>query len=219
MANFEAVGYIQNVQQGVVTIVVPNVDREYLIEHREISEVRVTFTDGRTITPRQRKAIFATLRDISRWCGHTVEELEAWFKVEAILKTGQDWFSLSDTDVSTAKEMLSCIIDFCVKHGVPCKESLLKRAEDIGRYLYACLIHKNCCICGAQADDINADLHHVDVIGSASRKTTEHIGRRAMALCRPHHDECRDIGQDTFDKRYNVFGIEIDKTIARLYNL
>jgi len=217
---FEVVGYIQSVLNGNATIVAPLLNRDYLVEHQEIQQVRVIFTDGRTITPRQRAAIYACLGDIAEWTGigyKYIEELCARFKLEVIRRTGQEYFSLSDTDVSTARLMLSLIIDYCVENGVPCEgkgESLLKRCEDTGRYLYACLIYKKCCICG-----ISGELHHVDAVGSAHRATTVHIGREAMALCRIHHDECHKLGRETFEQRYNVFGVKIDKTIAKVYKL
>jgi len=212
----EAVGYIQNVQQGVVTVVVPNIDKDYLIEHREITEVGVKFPDGRTITADQRKKIYATLRDISENSGYSPDETKAIMKYEYIAKTGNPYFSLSNTDVTTANMFLDFLVEWFVEHGYHSDDDkFYRRAPNIGKYIYACLVYKKCCICGIH----EVDLHHVDVIGSASRKTTEHIGRRAMALCRIHHDECRDIGQDSFDKRYSVFGIKIDKSIARIYNL
>jgi hypothetical protein len=215
---FEAVGYISNVtEQGVATIVVP-LEKAYRIDQQEIREVRVIFSDGRTITPEQRKAIYATLRDIADWSGYgysEIEEMKAFFKLELVKMTGCDWFSLSDCDVSTAREMLTLIINFCLKWDVPASESLLKRSEEVGKYLYACLIYKKCCICGVP----EAELHHVDAIGSARRATTQHIGREALSLCREHHDEAHTLGKDAFNARYNVFGIRIDKTIAMIYGL
>ena len=219
---FETIGYIQNVtEQGVVTLVAPT-EKSYRIDHQEIYQARVIFDDGRLMTAVQRKAIFATLNDIAKHSGHELDEIETHFKVELIKKTGCDYFTFSSKpigdrlpcDVTTARLYLRLLIDFCLRWDIPTKESLLSRAEDTGKYLYACLIYKKCAICQRPGE-----LHHIDAIGSAYRATTEHIGRESVCLCRIHHDECHALGRDTFEKHFNIFGIKIDKTIAKKHNL
>jgi hypothetical protein len=81
------------------------------------------------------------------------------------------------------------------------------------------MVHKKCVICGVGGDYSSVDLHHIDAIGGAYRATTEHIGREALTLCRVHHGECHTLGKATFERRYNIFGIKIDKTIAGIYKL
>ena len=114
--------------------------------------------DGRSISPDQRRKIYATLRDISDWTGYTPEETKAILKYDYIASEGVPYFSLSDVDMTTANGFLSHLIDFCIRHGVPTYDTpLLDRAPDVYRYLYSCLANKRCCITGR-----SAELHHVD---------------------------------------------------------
>ena len=88
-------------------------------------------------------------------------------------------------------------------------------AEDIPRYVWACLMNRRCAVCGR-----HADLHHVDVVGMGrDRKEICHIGMRALPLCREHHTEIHSIGQEDFLRRYFLEPVKIDERIADVYRL
>lgn len=177
--------------------------------------VEVIFYDGRSISHEQRKKIYALIRDISEWSGFMPEEAKEWLKFYYRSLSGVKAFSLSDTGRDIARGFIDFLIEFCLVHDVPCRDSLPLLAEDIKRYLYLCLIHKRCCICGKKTQ-----LHHVDTVGMGyDRNEIVHVGKRAEALCWKHHKECHDIGQKDFDERYHIFGVEIDSIIADKYRL
>jgi hypothetical protein len=222
---WEEVGIIAHVEgqgnNGAITLTVPT-NKLYLLEHREVHKARVIFDDGRHISADQRKAIFATLTDIYFATGQEVNSLERHFKKQLCYLYEIEEFTFSTKgekplpicDITTANIYLHNLIEFCLRFDIPTHDSLLERAADTGAYLYACLIHKKCCLC-----QLPGELHHIDAIGSAYRATTEHIGRKAICLCRIHHGECHTLGRHTFERHFNIFGIKIDKTIAKKYNL
>lgn len=131
-----------------------------------------------------------------------------------------DLFSLAERgsesiDMSTVRDFIDWLVEFCIRFGVPCRDTLLNRCEDTGRYLYACLIHKTCCICGKKSE-----LHHAHAVGMGrNRKEIIHLGMEVMPLCRTHHTEAHTMGQIAFNGRYKVYGIKVDKEISDVYRL
>ena len=115
-------------------------------------------------------------------------------------------FSLSNCSNELASDFIEFLINFAFENGVPMKEHPLKRVDDVDRYLLACIRHKVCCICGRRAE-----IHHVDVIGMGrDRQTYDDSKHRKMALCRQHHTEVGQIGQDVFNEKYHVYGVIVD---------
>jgi hypothetical protein len=124
-------------------------------------------------------------------------------------------FSLSDASMTVAREFITFLIDFIIRHDIPTKVSLLEHCEDVGRYVYSCMVNKKCCICGKPAD-----LHHVQSVGSQGyRDKINHIGLDALPLCREHHTESHTKGQIEFMKQYHLEPIKIDAKIAKIYKL
>ena len=207
-------GYIKSFDGENLTIIAPFSDG-HLLERQGITECEIRLDDGRAISADQRKKIYATLREIAEWSGHLPEEVKELLKYDYIAQTGAEWFSLSDCDMTTANLFLTHIIEFCVLWGVPCADSLLDRSPDISRYVYACLIHKKCVLCGEKAE-----LHHVDSVGSGrNRKEIVHVGMEAMPLCRKHHNEAHQIGKVTFAEKYHIHGVKIDPYLAKVLKL
>ena len=207
-------GYIKGYDGKALTIVAPLED-DYLVTKRNTTECEIRLDDGRSISADQRKKIYATMRDISSWSGHMPEEVKALMKYDFIAKTGHEYFSLSDCDMTTANEFLAHIIEFCIEWGIPCEDNLLDRSPDAGRYLYACLIHKKCCISGEKAE-----LHHVDHVGMGrDRKEITHAGMKVLPLTRKYHTEAHTIGEKTFEDKYHIFGIRMDADLCRIWKV
>lgn len=206
--------YISELCDGYIIFKAPY-PAEFRVDMAETYDLELRITDGRIITADQRRKIYATFGDISDYTGYVPEETKHLMKCLYVAATGNKYFSLSDTDLTTARLFLQFLIEFCVSFGIPCRDSLLERTPDIGKYVYSCLINKVCCICGKEAE-----LHHVDRVGMGrNRKRICHIGMEALSLCRVHHNEAHDAGQETFNKKYHIFGVKIDKTIAKIYKL
>lgn len=210
-----AKGYISECDDKCITIIAP-FDNPWIIAKRNITECEIRLDDGRRISADQRKKIYATMRDISNYTGHMPDEIKALAKYDFIAKTGCNYFSLSNCSVTTANEFLTFLIDFCLEHDIPTLDNLIDRSPDISKYLYACLVHKRCCICGNKAE-----LHHAeDRVGTGrNRKEITHTGMRAQPLCRKHHTEAHTVGQMTFNEKHHIFGIRLDKDLCRIWKV
>ena len=203
---------------GGVTIFAPytNWDRLCL---RRYDEVQVGFPDGRKISPEQRRKAYALLGEISAHTGYTPEEAKMTLKHEFVhhhlegLK--RELFSLSDCDLTTAREFIGYLIDFVLEFGVPVSVPLATLCDDIRRYVYACMMRKKCAACGKKAE-----LHHVDKVGMGNdRRTINHLGKRALPLCREHHGLIDSVGDAAFMETYHLEAIPIDEKIAKVYRL
>lgn len=224
MVNEHALGKVVDIDEaGVATIkaTLPNLlhalDRHY-------DEVEIILPDGRRITPRQRRMIYALLAEISEYINgvrdadsleETKDMMKLGFALERMESMERKLFSLSDVDETTATMFISFIIDFILKHDIPTKISLLDNNDDIAHFVYACLANKKCCICGK-----HADLHHVDAVGSGNnRNEIHHLGRLALPLCREHHTESHKAGQQSFMAKYHLEPIALDEKLCKIFGL
>ena len=204
---------------GEMIIRVPY-DDYFTMTKREFKECLVQPIDSRPLSDKQRKACYALMREIADYAGEsldrTKELMKLKFLAENIEETADSIFSLSNANMALVCEFQRFLVNFILSWDIPCDFPLLNFVDDIADYVYSCLVNKKCCICGRKAD-----LHHVDHVGMGrDREEIIHEGMKALPLCREHHTEAHSIGQQTFEDKYHLnHGIEIDKTICRLYKL
>lgn len=185
------------------------------IERQKIECIELRLDDGRTISAEQRRKIFALIRDISLWSGHEPEELRALMTWNYRLKANVDDFSLSDVDMTTAKDFITYLINFCFAFDVPTKDTLLNQTDDIGKYLYLCLEHRKCAVCNRRAE-----VHHVDRIGMGrNREHIVHVGLSAVALCSEHHKEVHATSESEFFAYHHIYGIKLDEYLCKRLSL
>lgn len=171
--------------------------------------------DSRTKSVVQNKKIHAILSDIANYIGQSPEEMKALFKYKFMLETGRQIISCATIDMTTAREFIDYLLSFCVEYDVPLSFKPLEMCEDIQKYIYTCARFKKCAICG-----LSAELHHWDAIGMGNdREEVCHLGMKAISLCRKHHTEAHTIGVKDFAAKYHLEPIEIDKKIAKAYDL
>lgn len=188
------------------------IDRELL--QKQVKEIEIRLTDGREISAEQRRKVYAINRDIAIWSGHEPEYIKSFLKFDFCLEHGLEHFSLSDCDMSTAREFINYLINFCFLHNVPTKDTLLNQTDDIGKYLYLCLENRRCAVCNKKAD-----IHHTTTVGMGrNRDEIIHIGMEAIALCREHHQQAHIEGKEFFDK-YHIYGIKLDEYLCTKLNL
>lgn len=200
---------------GDTLLIRPAVPIEREMLQKNVGAVEIRLTDGREISAEQRKKIFAIVRDIAVWSGHEPEYIRAFTTFNHCCMQGIEPFSLSDCDMSTARDYISYLIDFCFEHFVPTRDTLLNQTDDINKYLYSCLEHRRCAICNAKAD-----VHHIEAVGAGrNRNEIAHKGLLAAALCRVHHQEAHTLGDDTFCKKYLIYGIKLDDYLCEKLNL
>ena len=177
---------------------------EFLLK-KCIRTAEIRLDDGRHISAAQRKKIYATIRDIADYTGYMPEEEKEWLKYLHISRTGDAYFSLSTCSMDVAREFINTILEYAIEHGIPLSERGVERADDIGRYLYYCVKHKKCAVCGR-----DGEIHHVDAIGMGrDRRTVDDSSCRKICLCRTHHTIAHQRGMRAFEQMYHVYGIVI----------
>lgn len=224
MIQEHTIGRIIDIKEGgeaIIHVTLPNLNHAL---DRLYDKVEIILPDGRRISPEQRRKCYALIGEIAEYVdgvrnAETIEDTKQVMKWDFILKRMESQerqlFSLSSCDMSTAREFITYLIEFIIKNDIPTKVPLIEQCEDIGKYIYACMINKRCCICGKPAD-----LHHVQSVGSQGyRDKINHIGLEALPLCREHHTESHAKGQIEFMKQYHLEPIKIDKKIAKIYKL
>ena len=155
------------------------------------------------ISENQRKKIYALIRDIANYIGDSVDNTKENLKIEFVQQTEYEMFSLSNCSSELAGEFIDFLINFAFENGVPMSEHPSKWADDIERYLAACLRHRICCVCGQPGE-----VHHVDAIGiGRDRAKVDDSRNRKICLCREHHTEAHQIGINAFEDKYHVYGI------------
>lgn len=187
--------------------------------------VSIVWHDKRQISPEQRRKAHALVGEICEWAGYygptEHEEMNCDLKhrfmqsqADMIIK---DMFSLANCDMTTARNYITYLVDFVVRHDVPTRVPVIQLCEDIEKYVYACLMNKKCAVCGKPAE-----IHHCQgsTVGMGrNRKTMIHLGLELMPLCRDHHSECHNTGQNTFNEKYHVFGLRADEQICKKVGL
>ena len=174
-----------------------------VLADKKIKKAEMRFDDGRIISIEQRKKAYATIRDIADYTGYLPEEQKEWLKYLYIQKTGDDYISLSDCSMDQAREFINVILEYAIESGIQLSEQAINRTDDIGKYLYFCIKHKKCSICGQ-----DGEIHHEDAIGMGNdRKTLDDSNHKKICLCRKHHTIAHQMGVERFTKMYKVYGI------------
>ena len=188
------------------------INRELL--QKQVNDIEIRLNDGRTISADQRRKIFAIIADIAKYSGDApdyISQILTWY---FCTEFNVDFFSLSDVDMTTAREFITYLIEFCFDWNVPTRDTLLHQTDDIGRYLYLCLEHRKCAVCNAKAE-----IHHVDRVGMGrDREKIVHIGLKAIALC-PKCHRLAHSDEKTFFEENHIYGIKLDKYLCDVLNL
>lgn len=204
---------------GIVTIKA-QYDDWFTLVKRGYKNCNIEMIDSRPLSDKQRKACYALLREISDYTANGIELTKEYMKLKFLAddfgETADKIFSLSNAPMSLVCAFQRFLVRFILSWDIPCRFSLLDFVDDIPDYIYSCLINKKCCVCGKKAD-----LHHIDRVGlGRDREEIIHEGMEVMPLCREHHTECHQTGQQTFlDKYHFDGGVVLDRTLCRIYGL
>lgn len=180
-------------------------------KYGERCEVRML--DKRVITSEQRRKIYAVFGEVAQFMGdihfgdgeYVKNMLKGMFLHERPEYGG---FSLGDCSVESAGEFIDFLIGFCLEHSIPTQDTLLKRCEDIRRYMYQCLKHKKCAVCNKPGE-----VHFVDAIGlGSSQKTMSSLIHRRICLCSEHYNKARKMGWQKFSDYRHVVGVLYNET-------
>lgn len=192
----------------------------YMAVKRGYRKCRIQLIDDRPLSGKQRNVCYKLIREIAVSTGNgldrTKEELKRKFIEEELYDGMEEDFSLSDAPMSLVCAFQRFLVRFMLDYDIPSSFPLLEFVDDIHDYLYACLAHKKCCICGKPSD-----LHHIDRVGMGrNRNEIVHEGLEAISLCRIHHDEVHLIGERRFFNRYHIEGgVILDEYLCNIYRL
>jgi hypothetical protein len=211
-----AAGKITGVSPREITITVPY-DPRYVTQQWD--EVTVDLPDGRKISPEQRRKAYALMGEIAEWAGMEPEEVKLTAKHDFVQRhlegLHRELFSLASCDMTTARQFVTYLIDFVLQFDVPLRVPLVTLCDDIQKAVYSCLMHHKCIICGKPCE-----LHHVDRVGmGGDRHDMCHIGMECLPLCREHHTDAHDHGDQWLMELYHLVTVVIDEKIAREYRL
>lgn len=190
------------------------------IVHRKVKEAYIDLIDSRPLSDKQRRMCYSLINAIAQWSGSTTEEIKQAFKLEfwaeKVDTLADKIFSLSNAPMSLVAEFQRFLVGFIISNDVPLGFSLLDYVDDVEHYVYMCVIHKKCAVCGRRGD-----LHHVDAVGMGNdRNEVKHLGREVISLCRAHHTEIHTVGKAAFLEKYHLNGgVTADNTILKIYGL
>lgn len=190
--------------------------------------VSLIASDENGVSAKQRKFAFALLHDIwwSQVGGYWIENPEtvkqhfyAMYEYYNSLDFGEFSLSAAKGTKTDTNQFINMLLDYAAIHDISLSVKPLNELEtqEIARWEYRCLLDKRCVICG----QAHADLAHVDSVGAhgGNRQKINHLGLRAMSLCREHHQEQHKIGIQSFMNKYHLNGIKIDEKIALAHGL
>ncbi|MBZ1529782.1 hypothetical protein J3323_07695 [Leuconostoc mesenteroides] len=190
--------------------------------------VSLIASDENGVSAQQRKFAFALLHDIwwSQVGGYWIETPEtvkqhfyAMYEYYNSLDFGEFSLSAAKGTKTDTNQFINMLLDYAAIHDISLSVKPLNELEpqEIARWEYRCLLDKRCVICGKS----HADLAHVDSVGAngGNRQKINHLGLRAMSLCRQHHQEQHKIGIQSFMNKYHLNGIKIDEKIALAHGL
>ena len=187
-------------------ITIPDKKIGEILVDKHIKKAEMRFDDGRSISADQRKMAYATIRDIADFTGYLPEEQKEWLKYLYVAKTGKEYISLSDCSMDEAREFINVILEYALENGVQLTEQAINRTDDIGKYLYFCIKHGKCAVCG-----VKGEIHHEDAIGMGNdRKTLDDSNHKKICLCRTHHTIAHQMGVERFQNSYKVYGIKVE---------
>jgi len=199
----------------------PSTDLSQDLKRTGATQAEIRLLDPRCHSTEQRGKVFALCTEIAEYSsggGHDKDEVEYIRKTLMRMlcaSNGVDEFSMSDVDMTTCSAFISYLVDFCLEHNVPTLLPLINHCDSIERFLWGCLYHRRCAVCGA-----DADVHHLDAVGMGrGRRSINHVGMRAIALCRVHHTQAHKEGVITFFTRHKLHGIRLDEKLCDRLNL
>ena len=191
---------------GRYSVVVENVDLTddalLLLDNGYPLDVNIEIQDGKKITVKQRKKIFALLNDIEAHTGSPREDMKEMFTDFIVTLNGYSKrLSLSDCTRKQAGELIDTIMAWVFQNDIPLNYKTSDLMKNDQTFLYLATVHRKCVICGKS----NSELAHYHAVGRGrNRRKIDHTDNRVLALCREHHQMQHDMGMDSFNAKYHL---------------
>ncbi|MEB5649030.1 putative HNHc nuclease [Mammaliicoccus sciuri] len=190
---------------GRYSVIVENVDLTddalLLLDNGYPLDVNVEIQDGKRITVKQRKKIFALVNDIEAHTGQPRQYMREMFIDFIVFLHGYSKrFSLSDCTRKQAGELIDVILSWTFEHDIPLNYKTSDLMKQDQTFLYLATVHRKCVICGKRGEI----AHHKAIGRGANRKKMDHYGYEVLALCREHHQSQHNMGVESFDKLHHL---------------
>ena len=178
--------------------------------------IELDISDGRRITPDQRKKIYALINDLCEYTGDVPEYWKEKFKFMVETIFGIDEFSLSDCSVTVGNYMILTILEFLFQHDIPFRTKTWDSIPNDFPKQMLCIKNRRCVICGKPG----ADIAHVQTVGMGRNRTKiNHTGMYIMSLCRECHIRQHQMGISSFMQEYHIKPIKVTEEIAKELHL
>lgn len=176
-------------------------DALLLLDNGYPLDVNVEIQDGKRITVKQRKKIFALVNDIEAHTGNPRDWLREMFQDYVTFLNGYSKrLSLSDCSRKQAGELIDVILEWVFVNDIPLNYKTSDLMKQDQTFLYLATVHRKCVICGK-----HAELAHYHAVGRGrNRRKIDHTDNKVLALCSNHHREQHDMGMDSFNAKYHL---------------
>lgn len=204
---------------GRYSVVVENVDLTddalLLLDNGYPLDVNVEIQDGKRITVKQRKKIFALVNDIEAHTGNPREWIREMFQDYVTFLNGYSKrFSLSDCTRKQAGELIDVILEWVFVNDIPLNYKTSDLMKQDQTFLYLATVHRKCVICGK-----HAELAHYHAVGRGrNRRKIDHTDNKVLALCREHHQTQHDMGMESFNAKYHLTDswVQVDQRLNKM---
>ncbi|WP_204206455.1 putative HNHc nuclease [Mammaliicoccus sciuri] len=204
---------------GRYSVIVENVDLTddalLLLDNGYPLDVNVEIQDGKRITVKQRKKIFALVNDIEAHTGNPRDWLREMFQDYVTFLNGYSKrFSLSDCTRKQAGELIDVILAWTFEHDIPLNYKTSDLMKNDQTFLYLATVHRKCVICGK-----HAELAHYHAVGRGrNRRKIDHTDNKVLALCHEHHKMQHDMGMDSFNAKYHLMDswVSVDSRLNKM---
>lgn len=205
---------------GTTTVVIEGVDIDnktsLLLDNGFEVEVDVQVVDPFRITDKQRRKIFALVKDIEAHTGQPMDYMRHMFIEYVRTYYGYDKrISLSDCTRTQASQIIEVTLDWIFHNDIPLAYKTSDLLKQDKSFLYWSTVNRNCVICGKP----HSDLAHRYAVGKGrNRDKINHVGNQVLALCRTHHNEQHQIGMDTFNNKYHLIDswVDVDERLNKM---
>ena len=177
----------------------------------------IKLDDNRRISAKQQKRIYLTIKDIANHLGYFPKEAEQLLIENFNISYNENLTSIPECSMSLARKFLAYLLEFCLQYTVPLSDYAVNRIDNIESYIFLCLLYRRCAVCG----DI-ADIHHAldDKIQMGNdRNKINHVGRKAIPLCRTHHTQLHNMSENDFYKKYSIKPIPLTEEMVKKLGL
>ena len=176
-------------------------DALLLLDNGYPLDVNIEIQDGKKITVKQRKKIFALVNDIEGHTGQPRDWLRLMFQdYVTMLKGYSKRLSLSDCTRKQAGELIDVILEWIFINDIPLNYKTSDLMKNDQTFLYLATVHRKCVICGKYGE-----LAHYHAVGRGrNRRKIDHTDNRVLALCHKHHKIQHDMGMDSFNAKYHL---------------